>query len=212
MPRLRMLEVPRKRDEPKIAGRRNLGSEISGGALHKRIKQEMKMNELTPRTCIAFLRSCVLSGERLSTEDEERIQKVLDSLKEPDDAGELRLVSFSQDYGRMGDLDGLFVCDADEWKSLQALIKHEVPVYFGEVLGKHSEIYGPIKAGDISVQSEDQSFCREFRRLKLNTGYSPLDYFDEDRHWEQTYDEETKMGQVWPPNEDGTFNWKPNGE
>lgn len=91
----------------------------------------------------------------------------------------LRLVSFSQDYGRMGELDGLFIVDAEEWATLQKIIEEETEIYFGEVLGKHSEIFGRIKPKDIEVRSENQEFCAEFRRLKLDTGYNPLDYYEE---------------------------------
>lgn len=123
-----------------------------------------------------------------------------------------KLVSFSQDWGRMGSLEGLFVCDGTEWRSLQLLIKHEVDIYFGEVLGKHSDCTGPVKANEISVRSENQEFCAEFRRLKLDTGFSPLGHFDPAVFWEQSFnDNGDNKGKNWPPNEDGTFNWSGNG-
>jgi hypothetical protein len=37
-------------------------------------------NELTPRQAIGFLRSCVLSGERLSSEDESSVAGALEKL------------------------------------------------------------------------------------------------------------------------------------
>ena len=124
--------------------------------------------------------------------------------------GEYRLVSFYQDWGRMGALEGLFVCDEEEWKTLQLLIEHEIPIYFGEVLGKHSDCHDPIKASEISVRSENAEFCREFRRLKLDTGMNPVKTFDPAEFWSQSYDKVRKQGKDWPPNADGTFNWSSN--
>jgi hypothetical protein len=122
-----------------------------------------------------------------------------------------KLVKFERNCGRMGSLEGLFVCDPDEWKTLQLLIKHEINIDFGEALGKHSQVDGPLLASEITVRSENTEFCKEFRRLDLDTGYSPIGTFDPALFWEQSYDQTTKKGKDWPPNEDGTFNWVENG-
>lgn len=118
-----------------------------------------------------------------------------------------KLVSFQRDYRRMGTIEGLFVCDPEEWKTLQLIVRHGIEVDFGEALGKHSHCSGPVLASEITVRSENEEFCREFRRLQLDTGYSPLGSFDPALLWEQTYDEERGVGKIWPPNEDGTWNW-----
>lgn len=62
-----------------------------------------------------------------------------------------KLYSFHWDCRRMGDLTGVFIAEENEVK---ALIGKEV--YFGEVLGKHSEIEGTIDAEDFTVRSDDQ--------------------------------------------------------
>jgi len=118
-----------------------------------------------------------------------------------------RLVSFYQDWGRMGALEGLFVLNAGEWRELQLLIEHQVAIPFGECLGKHSDCTGPVMVDEIKVRSENQEFCMEFRRLDLDTGYNPVKVFDADEYWSQTFDEATKSGKDWPPNPDGTFTW-----
>lgn len=92
----------------------------------------------------------------------------------------LRLVKFSAYFGRRGELEGLFVLDDEDWQTLQNLIDSEDSVYFGEVLGKHSEVECVINNDNIQVLSENQEFCREFARLNLNTGYNPLNFLDED--------------------------------
>lgn len=87
----------------------------------------------------------------------------------------LKLYSFCWDCGRMGNLDGLFV--AEESEVAKILGKD---VYFGEVLGKHSEIYGTIDEEDITVVSDDQEKIEWLVGI-LGTnisGYNPLSYYE----------------------------------
>ena len=94
-----------------------------------------------------------------------------------------RLIRFSFSAGRCGTLHGLFVADEEEWKFLQHLKEHKTEIYFGEVLGKHSEVSGPLSDDDIDVLSENQSLIDEL--LQANggdpdlLGYNPLDYAPE---------------------------------
>ena len=60
-----------------------------------------------------------------------------------------KLYSFYWDCGRMGNLQGLFIAEESE---VQKILSKEV--YFGEVLGKYSEIYGTVDFEDIEVVSE----------------------------------------------------------
>jgi len=80
----------------------------------------------------------------------------------------------------MGRLISRFVAEDKDWDLLQASIGKQL--YFGEVLGKHSEIYGPLEAKDITVVTDDQQFLERAQELgiKLSTGYSPLDYLPEE--------------------------------
>ncbi len=91
-----------------------------------------------------------------------------------------RYVGFNVDCGRMGELDGRFVLDEDGWKRLQDLIESKEDVNYGEVLGKHSEIYGPVRPSEITVITEDQEWLSKARLLAidLNSGFNPLDYYE----------------------------------
>jgi hypothetical protein len=86
------------------------------------------------------------------------------------------LVKFEWDVRRMGTVEGLFVTTQEE---IDAAIGKEI--YFGEILGKHSEISGTLDKEDITVVSEDQDFIEKLIQLlgyKIS-GYCPFDYFAE---------------------------------
>ena len=88
------------------------------------------------------------------------------------------LYSFHWDCGRNGHLDGLFI--EEEWK-VKGIIGEEI--YFGEVLGKHSEIYGPIEEGEIVKIDIPESVVVELKKAfkrKTISGFNPLDYYDVD--------------------------------
>jgi len=95
------------------------------------------------------------------------------------------LVEFKWYCGRMGTLSGLFVTTQEE---IDNIIGKEV--YFGEVLGKHSEIQGEITAEDFKVKSDDQAFIDKLVEVlgEHISGYSPFDYIEEDE--EDESDEE----------------------
>lgn len=88
------------------------------------------------------------------------------------------LYSFYWDCGRMGDLSGLFVATQEE---VDNLIGKEV--YFGEVLGKHSEIYGTINEDHVVLVSDEQDKVEWLVRVSGGnesiTGFNPLDYVEE---------------------------------
>lgn len=86
-----------------------------------------------------------------------------------------KLYSFYWNCGRMGNLKGLFIADESE---VDSVLGKEV--YFGEVLGKYSEIYGRVTADDIEVVSEDQEKVEWLENLLGSTvsGYNPLDYYE----------------------------------
>lgn len=94
------------------------------------------------------------------------------------------LYEFALDCGRMGDLEGLFIADP---KCLDPLFGKEI--YFGEVLGKHSEVYETLTRGHVIVKSSDAEFVTKMADvLKLDisdgwatvSGFNPLDYYDPD--------------------------------
>ena len=88
-----------------------------------------------------------------------------------------KLYSFELDWGRMGSLDGLFIADESEVKDLMGK-----EVYFGEVLGKHSEVFDTMtedmfEAIDIP---EDVVNILENKLGSTLSGYNPLEYAEEE--------------------------------
>lgn len=77
------------------------------------------------------------------------------------------LWSFYWDCGRQGEVEGLFKATKEE---VQDAVGRKV--YFGEILGKHSEVYGVIEEGDITLESQNPL---EVINAK-ESGYNPLEY------------------------------------
>lgn len=89
-----------------------------------------------------------------------------------------KIYSFKWDVGRMGILEGLFVAYPED---IDSIIDKEI--YFGEVLGKHSEIFGTIRKGDFEILSYNKTFTDDFIfNLGEGTiiGTNPFDYLDEE--------------------------------
>jgi hypothetical protein len=81
---------------------------------------------------------------------------------------------FHWDYGRMGEVDGVFV--ASQESIAKAIGKQ---VYFGEILGKHSEVYGELDDGDYELLTDNPEVVALVLEHKLESGYNPLDYIEE---------------------------------
>lgn len=77
------------------------------------------------------------------------------------------------DCGRSGELNGIFV-DTDV--RVQKAIECGVHVYFGEVLGKHSEVTGPIEENDIQLITENENAVSVFEEHNLQTGFNPFNH------------------------------------
>lgn len=90
---------------------------------------------------------------------------------------------FYQNFGRQGYLDGVFVADHQD-----VLNAYGRQVYFGEVLGKHSEIYCELTEDNLRLITNEPSDVEVFERYDVNVGYNPLDYLDEDND-EAVFDE-----------------------
>lgn len=84
------------------------------------------------------------------------------------------LYKFNFDCGRMGELNGIFIADS---KDVESVIGKEV--YFGEVLGKHSDIYGTIDEGEIKLITDDPEVVSLMEENNISTGFNPLDYVEE---------------------------------
>ncbi len=85
------------------------------------------------------------------------------------------LYKFYWDCGRSGDLEGVFISTPEEVKN--AIGKH---VYFGEVLGKHSDIAGTLKEKDITFITDDPNVIAVVIGHDLCSGYNPMLYLPED--------------------------------
>ncbi len=94
-----------------------------------------------------------------------------------------KLYRFEWYVGRMGTVRGIF---AEE----ESVINKNIgkPVYFGEILGKHSEIFGNLEEKDLKVLTDDQDFIIKAEQYELIPhGYNPLDYLSEH---EEDYDDD----------------------
>lgn len=79
------------------------------------------------------------------------------------------------DYGRMGDLEGVFIADK---QAVEDLINSDQTIWFGEVLGKHSEVDCQASELDIQMISDDPAVVKIFRDNNIEIGYNPFDYID----------------------------------
>ena len=75
-----------------------------------------------------------------------------------------KLYKFELSCGRMGSLEGVFVATEEEVE--EALGKN---VYFGEVLGKHSEIFFDLDESMLSVITDDQDFIDKCERFGIDS-------------------------------------------
>ncbi len=90
------------------------------------------------------------------------------------------LVHYLQDFGRMGMLEGLFITTREELEA-----SYGRTAYFGEVLGKHSDVWSELEDGLFTVLSEDQEFIEQARVIigggnQSLTGLNPLEHIGED--------------------------------
>ena len=85
------------------------------------------------------------------------------------------LYKFYADFSRSGTLEGLFVAEDSAVKKL--IGKN---IYFGEVLGKHSEVEFIIKDKYINVISTDPNVIDVIEKHVGSIGINPLDYDNEE--------------------------------
>lgn len=77
------------------------------------------------------------------------------------------------DCGRQGELTGIFVA---EKAKVKVLLENGIEIYWGEVLGKHSEVYGPLDEGELIEVSDNPDAIKIIKQLKLESGYNPFHY------------------------------------
>jgi len=88
------------------------------------------------------------------------------------------IYKFYWDCGRQGYVESLFVAEKAE---VQKVIGTKI--YFGEILGKHSEIYGELNEEDLTILSEDQEFIKKLESIMGKgtiSGHNPLQYPQEE--------------------------------
>lgn len=86
-----------------------------------------------------------------------------------------KLWSFYWDCGCQGYVEGIFIAtEAEVSKAIGC------EVYFGEILGKHSDVYGTVEEGEIKELKVSQSTVTELLSVigRNISGYNPLDYIE----------------------------------
>lgn len=88
------------------------------------------------------------------------------------------LYRFTFNVRRMGTLEGVFVSTKEE---VDTFIGETA--YFGEALGKHSQIDCELKPEQFEVVSTDQAFIKKLVGIMTNTvsGYNPIERIKEHR-------------------------------
>jgi hypothetical protein len=89
-----------------------------------------------------------------------------------------KLFAYEKHCGRMGVIEGLFIA---EHTDVDNAIGKEA--YFGEILGKHSDVTVTVDAADLAVKSKDQKFIQQLEEVVGSThvsGYNPLDYIEKE--------------------------------
>jgi len=83
------------------------------------------------------------------------------------------LWKFYWDCGRSGEVEGLFTATEDEVKEI--IGKN---AYFGEILGKHSDVYGTIEENEVAKIDINPEIVKVITEKLGKTwcGYNPLDY------------------------------------
>jgi len=82
------------------------------------------------------------------------------------------IFKFHAECGRQGTLHGLFIAEKSH---VGKLIESKIEVYFGEVLGKHSEIFGEMSDSDIEFVTDDQLSVQVVEKHNLCFGFNPFE-------------------------------------
>lgn len=88
-------------------------------------------------------------------------------------SSEKGLYRFFWDCGRMGVVESAFVATHEDVKNLIGK-----DIYFGEILGKHSEIYGVAEESDFTMVTDNEEAVKALDGMSF--GHNPFDYISED--------------------------------
>lgn len=89
------------------------------------------------------------------------------------------LYRFNQDFGRMGELNGVFIEEAERVIEVTEG-DTEYVACFGEVLGKHSDVYCVITPDNVTFITDDDTTIQVVLEHDLQSGYNPFDYLQDD--------------------------------
>lgn len=85
------------------------------------------------------------------------------------------LYKFEVHCGRMGTLSGIFVCTEEMVKRVLGKT-----IYFGEVLGKHSDVSLKMEENYFTKLTNDQEFTKKFLEFGCQSGMCPFDYLEDE--------------------------------
>ena len=91
------------------------------------------------------------------------------------------LVSFDIDGG-YGSLSGLFIAEASQLNFSDERGINCNELYFGEVLGKHSEVSFVMSDDYLNIVSRDQALIKQLETIfgsKTLSGYNPVEMFEQ---------------------------------
>jgi len=79
------------------------------------------------------------------------------------------------DQGRGGEVEGIFTADSDDIERIM-----NTSVYFGEILGKHSNVEVFLDDKTLQLVTDVPSVVRNFQKYNMETGYNPFNYIYDD--------------------------------
>lgn len=86
------------------------------------------------------------------------------------------LYKFNVSFRRSGYLSGIFIAKKED---VDNLIKYRTSVWFGEVLGKHSEIVLDMEDDMFTMLTDEQEVLNIVKKYNLESGYNPFDYIED---------------------------------
>jgi len=119
---------------------------------------------------LEFMKEILVESESQDEMTLSIIEKITNDLKVAQENKNC-LWSFNWEYGRQGTVEGLFKATKQE---IEKAIGNQV--YFGEILGKHSEVFGTLDDGDCELISDDPLYVIN----ALESGYNPLHYINDE--------------------------------
>lgn len=161
------------------------------------------------RNLHTLMRALNKLSDETNTSPDQILEGLLESLKaKPAPSREYLLVSYAEDFGRMGDLDGKILIPKDTWQIVDG---HRW--YASEVLGKYSEVYGDVgdpETWTIKPLTQEQAellanvfdsnldelelfhpaeIYSRFTHISL-AGFDPLSYLNEESFEDEDEDED----------------------